>query len=427
MGTYERQKFAVLVAALLIATISAPVTFADGGGTALGDEFEVFPGGTGALAGIASNADGGFVIGAAGSRESDTCVGSCIQLYAADGTPRTPPFSFTIPGALSPPVWAMNAQGLFAVVWVTRIADFQAQIYQQRFAADGTAIGSPVKVHVCDGNTCNVAVATNSSGGAVIVWFEGLLFEYPPIPVFTSFRIGAQAYAADNTAIGSVQRVVASTCIDGRYSLCSHPELNSSDRALVAMDDTGRYIVTWGQAGYFLGRIYSSNGIAGPRFRLGLGYQDNDLALAMNAVGDIRIASGGCVDYTCSQRGVLERRYTGSGMAQGPLGLVYDDGSNTGEPSIAVDPQGDFVVTWSMYDQVGSCGTASPQPSIYAQRFDANGEALGSCFRVNAPTDDTGSNPKVTMDAAGNFVIAWEGYSSQSPYAAIKARRYSGP
>jgi hypothetical protein len=404
--------------------LSVSIARADGG-AALGDEFDVAVGYNGTLTGVASNADGGFVVGVIGSGNTSTCSGLCIQPYAADGTPKMPYLSFAPTGAIAPPVWAIDSHGQFVVAWAVHLSNLQSRIYQQRFAADGAGIGAPVKVHTCNGNVCDVAVAVNSSGEAVVAWFDGLSFAYYPFPGVSSFHIGTQAYAADNTVIGGTRTVVSSTCIDGNFTLCSHPELNSSDGVSVAMDDAGRYIVVWGQSGNIRGRIYSSDGAAGTSFRLPLGYQTNNPALAMNEAGDIRIAADACVDYTCSQRGVMELGYTSSSAKEGPAVLVYADGSNaSGQPSIAMDQTGDFVVAWTMEDPAGNCGIVSSQPSLYAQRFAVDGIPLGSCFRVNAPTDDSVGSSKVAMGAEGNFVIAWE---SNGPQTTIKARRYSGP
>ena len=45
---------------------------------------------------------------------------------------------------------------------------------------------------------------------------------------------------------------------------------------------------------------------------------------------------------------------------------------------------------------------------VFAQQFNATGVARGSIFRVNTPQADNQGAPAIAMDAAGDFVIAWE-------------------
>ena len=70
-------------------------------------------------------------------------------------------------------------------------------------------------------------------------------------------------------------------------------------------------------------------------------------------------------------------------------------------PSIAMDADGSFVITWSSISPEGSGW------GVYAQRYDSSGIAIGQEFQVNTPTTRTQSNPSAAMDANGNAVIAW--------------------
>jgi hypothetical protein len=90
-----------------------------------------------------------------------------------------------------------------------------------------------------------------------------------------------------------------------------------------------------------------------------------------------------------------------------------------GIPSVAVDADGDFVVVWTGNGQDGS------GDGIYAQRYSANGTALGSEFRVNAHTTGSQAFPSVAMDADGDFVVSWASNGQDGSYWGIYAQRYS--
>ncbi|MHC4558960.1 MAG: hypothetical protein ACYTFW_14130, partial [Planctomycetota bacterium] len=71
--------------------------------------------------------------------------------------------------------------------------------------------------------------------------------------------------------------------------------------------------------------------------------------------------------------------------------------------AIAMNSAGDFVVIWCSYLQDGSSN------GIFAQRFDPNYSPAGEEFQVNTTTTGNQKEPSVAMDAAGNFIVAWQG------------------
>ena len=69
--------------------------------------------------------------------------------------------------------------------------------------------------------------------------------------------------------------------------------------------------------------------------------------------------------------------------------------------AMAMDADGDYVVTWSSYVQDGSA------IGVYAQRYKAAGVAQGGEFRVNTTTANSQWFSTVAMDASGDFVVTW--------------------
>lgn len=71
-------------------------------------------------------------------------------------------------------------------------------------------------------------------------------------------------------------------------------------------------------------------------------------------------------------------------------------------PSLSMDSNGNFVVVWQSEEQDGS-GTG-----IYAQRFSAEGQALGGEMMINQLTQGAQTQPDVTMMPGGIFMVVWQ-------------------
>lgn len=77
--------------------------------------------------------------------------------------------------------------------------------------------------------------------------------------------------------------------------------------------------------------------------------------------------------------------------------------SNQQKASVAMDADGDLIIAW----QSNHTFTDSDGYEIFAQRYDANLNALGSEFIVNTSKSGDQTDPEVAMDADGGFVITW--------------------
>jgi hypothetical protein len=79
-----------------------------------------------------------------------------------------------------------------------------------------------------------------------------------------------------------------------------------------------------------------------------------------------------------------------------------------GEPhqNVAVGANGDYVIVWNGRSAI------SDGWDIYAQRYRADGTALGEEVRVNSAASYEQYQASVAMDGAGNYVVTW--YSSSN-------------
>src|SRR5699024_6024784 len=70
-------------------------------------------------------------------------------------------------------------------------------------------------------------------------------------------------------------------------------------------------------------------------------------------------------------------------------------------------------------------GAASDGSGVFAQRYDADGTADGTAFRVNTTTTGDQADSAVAMDAAGDFVVSWTDLSGADGDGwGVFARRY---
>ncbi|MBN4006436.1 hypothetical protein [Nostoc sp. LPT] len=72
--------------------------------------------------------------------------------------------------------------------------------------------------------------------------------------------------------------------------------------------------------------------------------------------------------------------------------------------TVAIDTNGNFVISWQSFGQ-----DESSSNGIYAQGYNSAGVAVGTEFRVNSTTSGNQFNPTIAMDADGDFVISWTG------------------
>lgn len=195
----------------------------------------------------------------------------------------------------------------------------------------------------------------------------------------------------------------------------------------IAMDADGDFVLAWqsnGQdgAGYgvFAQRFNASGVAQGAEYQVNTFTTDSQsaAAVAMDADGDFIIAwQSNTQDGNLT--GIYAQRYDAVGMPQGSEFRVNTHTTNRQtSPAVAMDAAGNFVVAWQSVGQDGS------GESIHAQRYDAGGVAQGGEFRVNTFISNNQSIPAVAMDDAGNFVVTWESAGQDGSGLSVHAQRY---
>ncbi|MCA9098993.1 MAG: hypothetical protein KDA36_11425, partial [Planctomycetaceae bacterium] len=141
-------------------------------------------------------------------------------------------------------------------------------------------------------------------------------------------------------------------------------------------------------------------------------------SIAMDADGDF-VITWQSPNQDGSGYGVYAQRYDSLGVPQGSEFRVnsWTNGSQL-NPSIAMDVDGDFVITWQSETQDGS------GDGLYAQRYDHLGVPQGSEFRVNSWTTNHQRDPLIGMDADGDFVITWKSLGQDGSDYGVFAQRF---
>ncbi len=86
---------------------------------------------------------------------------------------------------------------------------------------------------------------------------------------------------------------------------------------------------------------------------------------------------------------------------------------------VAMDAQGNFVVTWTSFNPVTTASQFIPPAAIYARRFRSDpvataitGQFLVSNVSATTMEDYHQAHSKISMTPKGDFVIVWEGYGN---------------
>ena len=417
-------------------------------GTALGNNFRVNTDqGTEkqVQASVSIDSCGNFVIVWSDQRVGDNWD-IYYQRYANDGTALGNNAKINDDSGYNFQYWPTvsgDENGNFIASWADGRNSNWRDIYAQRFSADGTPLGSNFQVNTdSEGNNhLRADIAIDENGNFIITWEDNRNGHED---------IFAQRYLSDGSSIGnnfkinddtpntSQNNASISMDLDGNFVVCwedrrndyndvyarrfsnegipisddfkvnndftNKKQLNSD----IKVDDNGNFIICWEdhRLGYF-GEIYSQSYLNdGTPLDENIKVND-DLtsgnqqwpAIEKDSEGNFIIA---WVDSRSLGKGIYAQRYTNEGIAIGNNFIVNDDTleNYTQKPSIAINLDGSFVITWADFREAEIF-------NIYAQRFSSDATPLGDNFRVDFLSAALNYNPKVVCKQNGDFIICW--------------------
>ncbi|UCE74923.1 MAG: fibronectin type III domain-containing protein, partial [Methanomassiliicoccales archaeon] len=433
----RRKIFVISIAVLLISTILVTFNFSTINEAApLGPEFRVntyttfdqeYPS-------VAMDSTGNFIITWQRLQDADY-MGIFAQRYDSDGNPVGNEFlvnTYQTDDQLHPSI-AMNDTGYFVIVWQSDGQDGDGfGIYAQRFDNTGSALGSEFRVN----NYTSWAqefpsVAMDSAGNFVIAWQSNWQDG-------SDYGIYAMRYDSNGNELAPPPTVLKGGESGNEFRVNNYTILDQRYPS-VAMDPVGNFIIAWssyGQDGDMYGAFtqrFDNNGnelAPPPAAKKGGGqgneFRANTYASSNQVVTSLKLNDTGYFVITWSSygqdgsnNGVYAQRYDYSGNLLGTEFLVNTNTLGAQErSSIAMDPQGNFVITWHSNGQDGDFN------GIYAQQFDNSGNPLGSEFQVNIYWESLQEYPSIAMDSAGNYVITWHSFGQDGWGYGIYARRY---
>ena len=301
---------------------------------------------------------------------------------------------------------AMNGDGAFVVVWQSPNTGAGVDIMANLYDNTGASVTGERRITSDTTDEVIPDVAMDEDGNYVIVWVA---------PDSDGTGIFAKMY--DSTGSLVVDTFQVNT---GWYCGQTWPA--------VAMAPDGRFVIVWETA-----HSDFTYDIAGRRF-LANGAPKDPVDFMANASGDDgnqyrpRVAIADDASFvvawegagTGDSEGVFARRFTWSGFAEGDPFLVNTTTANDQHlPDVAVSEMGDFIVTWTSDNQDGD------DRGVYAQRFSRTGAARAEEFLVNTTTAGLQDLSRASMNAAGDFVIAWEADGQDGSYYGIYLQAYT--
>lgn len=286
---------------------------------------------------------------------------------------------------------AMNAEGRSVIVWSSFGQDQQgtwaviAQVYN---ANGGTVGGSNIVNQTFAGDQRYPTVAMADDGSYVVTWTSNQ-------PDATGFDIYARRYNASGTPLSQEFRVNTTTTGDQRYSR-------------ISMAGDGSFVITWTDGADGAGDVYfqryNASGVAqGSEVRINQ-TTNGDQSFSTVAVND---DGSFVVTWSSNQTGnydIFFRRYSATGQPLSAETRVNTTlAGNQIWSDVAVDPFGNFTVTWTSDN--GQDGDGS---SVMTRLYNASGAAFSGEIVVNGFTTGDQGNSTIATDGAGNFVITWE-------------------
>lgn len=225
------------------------------------------------------------------------------------------------------------------------------------------------------------------------------------------YEVHGQLFNEDGTPLGS------------EFTLNAPTQYSPSGPRVAALGND-QFVATWyvqTSAGDWniVGRSFAVDGTpAGSEFTV------NSTTEGFQAEPDIAVLEGGrfaVTWYSVTDEAGAEARvrvFNADGSAGPDFAAPAGDTWAGGRPAILALPDGQFVVTWTSFNNTSS-------PEVQARIFNADGSPAGNDFVVSSASHGNQVLPRMTALADGGFVVTWTSpQESDETGSDIRARLY---
>ena len=313
----------------------------------------------------------------------------------------------TSSGNQAEPAVAMDAAAGFVVAWQGPglIEEDREDIFAQRLDPNGSAAGEEFLVNsYTNGQQLLPCAAMNDDGTFIVVW------ESSNTPVEGDKAICGRLYDSNGVGFG------AEFFIHEDASIYRYPD--------VAADANGNFAVVWMEdksSNSIMGRLFDPNGT--PRTdafdvsTIGFGSVTRP-SIAMDDAGRFVVTWDGDPNLA-GMDDIHARLYDTNGTPSGEQFLVNTTLTCAQQyPRAAMNGEGEFVIVWDCRIDPN----ADNQRDIFGQRFSSLGEPAGDEFQVNTFELNDQRYPAVAISEAGGFVAVWQSQTQDGSRYGIFAR-----
>jgi len=360
-------------------------------------------------AAIAMDNDGNFVVVWSSYGQDGSSNGIFGRLYDPNCGRLGEEFQVntTSSGNQTEPAVAMDAAAGFVVTWHGPgfVEEDEDDIFARRFDPNGLPVGEEFRVNSYTGDKqVFPCTAVNKDGTFIVAW------ESSNTPQEGDKAICCQLYDSNGVEFG------AEFFVHEEASVYRYPD--------VAADANGNFAVVWMEdksSNSIMARLFDPNGE--PRtdtFKINTSSISSVTrpSIAMDDSGRFVVTWDGDPELA-GQDDIRARLYDADGVP-----LSWQIRVNTilagaqCYPQVAMDGDGQFVIVWESRIDPDD----ENQRDIYGQRFDSSVEPVGDEFQMNIYELNDQRNPAVAISETGGFVAVWQSQTQDGSRYGIFAR-----
>jgi hypothetical protein len=308
-------------------------------------------------------------------------------------------------GTQTDPDVAMDGTGNIAVVWSGVGATSNTGIYLRLYDAFGRPVGDQIWVNEVSSAVCSTPkVAYDNNGNIVVTWME-----------YNSTTRSQVVMARVYDSNGVQQSVALNGASSSRSSMALVAENTRDVRAYdIAFAPNGELIITWQMsnnvpgnnsqdifakvlkytAGSFVTTVNTfvvNTHTNQQQMRPSVAASQSGFVITWASYGQAALADR--PDLRSDSYDIFARRFNWNGVAQPTLGTTGDclissqkvtseRTNNRDYPEVSMAPNGNFVITWSSYDQEPNNfnGGTRRDYGAFARAFSGNGNALNTDY-----------------------------------------------